>query len=400
MADEASPKSPSVKTQRRLFALSGNRCAFTDCPMRLVDPTTGSNVGEVCHIKGEKPSAPRYDPNQDDKARHGFDNLIVMCNVHHKIIDDTPERYPVELLTELKQKHESKQEGKEVVDDAMTEQFVTARKLKVGIGPTRLGKQQLAQICLFNSGPGPVYVAYWQVQWGPDGRKGARMSRSTVRGKLPVRIEEQDAVELLVEIGDNVEELTGIGVVDGDGHLWGAEDTALEVFKHQAIAHRLPPLPIDQSNDSSLEDCKVEIGTTAIVEGPRPRLEVWLKNNSDVPIPVRSAELSWKYDPPRSMPSPAGKPKAVETEARVTLSRQSHSTIVAPDEKTTFVLNVDDSQACFLVELCRGDVKDGDIRVEIMTPKGCGWAGTMDEIPGAVRAVAQKVLEKMHAIPS
>ena len=130
MADEANPKpvsAPSTKTQRHLFALSGNRCAFPDCQTRLVDRANKSNVGEVCHIKGDKPSSPRYDHNQSDSDRHGPDNLVIMCNVHHKIIDDNPEKYSVEYLTELKQKHESRQEGKEKVDEEMTEQFVAAQ---------------------------------------------------------------------------------------------------------------------------------------------------------------------------------------------------------------------------------------------------------------------------------
>src|SRR6185437_2919073 len=119
MSDGASPKSPSRPTQKRLFALSGNRCAFPDCPTPLTDRTpTGSVVGEVCHIKGEKPTAPRYDKNQSDEARHGFENLILLCNVHHKIVDDNVEEYSVDALTAMKERHETKLDGKESVDDA------------------------------------------------------------------------------------------------------------------------------------------------------------------------------------------------------------------------------------------------------------------------------------------
>lgn len=120
------PKSPSRPTIKRLFALSGNRCAVTDCPTRLVDRETGSIVGEVCHIKGEKPSAPRYDSAQDDYARHGFDNLILLCNVHHKVIDDHPPEYSVERLLAMKEAIETQQTGKEPVDDATSEAFVAS----------------------------------------------------------------------------------------------------------------------------------------------------------------------------------------------------------------------------------------------------------------------------------
>jgi len=90
-----------------------------------VDRVTGSVVGEVCHIKGERATAPRYDPEQDDHERHGFDNLILLCNVHHKIIDDNPESYTVERLLAMKENHETRQEGKEAVDDGSSETFTS-----------------------------------------------------------------------------------------------------------------------------------------------------------------------------------------------------------------------------------------------------------------------------------
>ncbi len=126
MSNQTGPTSPSRPTVKRLFALSGNRCAFPDCRTCLVDPATGSIVGEVCHIKGEKPSASRYDPDQDNHARHGFENLIVLCKTHHKVIDDNPKIYPVEDLLAMKERHEIQQEGKEHVDDVMSEAFTTA----------------------------------------------------------------------------------------------------------------------------------------------------------------------------------------------------------------------------------------------------------------------------------
>jgi hypothetical protein len=126
MARSKPPKAPSRPTVKRLFALSGNRCAFPGCPTPLVDRHTGSVVGEVCHIKGEKPSAPRYDLAQDDRDRHGFENLVLLCNVHHKVIDDGPGEFPVDRLVTMKQQHETRIDGKEFVDDATTKTFASA----------------------------------------------------------------------------------------------------------------------------------------------------------------------------------------------------------------------------------------------------------------------------------
>ena len=59
MAKVIGPKTPAVKTIKRLFALSSNRCAFHGCSTPLIDPTSGSILGVVCHIKGDKPTAIR-----------------------------------------------------------------------------------------------------------------------------------------------------------------------------------------------------------------------------------------------------------------------------------------------------------------------------------------------------
>jgi hypothetical protein len=102
----AAPTAPSAKTVKRLFALSGNRCAFPKCTTPLV--LEGANVGEVCHIKAARPDGPRYDEAQSDLERHGFDNLLLLCGVHHTVVDDDETAYTVDRVTTMKRSHESK----------------------------------------------------------------------------------------------------------------------------------------------------------------------------------------------------------------------------------------------------------------------------------------------------
>jgi hypothetical protein len=105
---------------------------MSGCETRLVDPETGSIVGEVCHIKGEKPTAPRYDETQDNAARHGFENLILLCNVHHKIIDDVPDQYPVQRLIDMKAAHENRPHTKESVTDELSVAFASVMVTSFG----------------------------------------------------------------------------------------------------------------------------------------------------------------------------------------------------------------------------------------------------------------------------
>ena len=64
-------------------------------------------VGEICHIKGKKPNAARYDPAQTRVERNDYDNLILLCALHHKVVDDDEESYPVERLRKMKVDHEA-----------------------------------------------------------------------------------------------------------------------------------------------------------------------------------------------------------------------------------------------------------------------------------------------------
>jgi len=98
---------PTPSTIKRLFAVSGNVCAFPGCTQPLIENNTV--VGEMCHIKGERPKAARYDPQQTDQERDSFENIILLCGTHHTIIDGDEKKYTVEVLANMKAEHESQQ---------------------------------------------------------------------------------------------------------------------------------------------------------------------------------------------------------------------------------------------------------------------------------------------------
>jgi hypothetical protein len=100
------PTGPSLPTVKRLFAHSGNRCAFPRCPEVLVQGSTV--VGKICHIKAANAKGPRYDPQQTAAERHGYDNLLLLCGKHHTVIDDDEEAYTVERVIKMKTDHESR----------------------------------------------------------------------------------------------------------------------------------------------------------------------------------------------------------------------------------------------------------------------------------------------------
>src|ERR1043165_3186489 len=98
--------SPSLKTVKRLFAVSRNRCGFPACEIPLVE-VSGTITGEIAHIRASSPNGPRYDSAQSDEDRNEFGNLMLLCSRHHTIIDTELEEYTVSVLEKMKREHEA-----------------------------------------------------------------------------------------------------------------------------------------------------------------------------------------------------------------------------------------------------------------------------------------------------
>ncbi|MBI1297323.1 hypothetical protein GC175_20475 [bacterium] len=98
----------SNKDRKILWSRSGNRCAI--CRQELVVDANGEDdnsvVGEECHIVARELAGPRGSDDLLPELRDSYDNLIILCRVHHKLIDDQPNTFSVDLLRNLKALHE------------------------------------------------------------------------------------------------------------------------------------------------------------------------------------------------------------------------------------------------------------------------------------------------------
>lgn len=97
-------------TVRRLDTLSGNECAHPECIKKLIAEDGISIISKICHIAAASKDGPRYDSSMTDDERRGFDNLILLCDEHHVIIDNKQNEgvYPTSLLRKWKIDHEKK----------------------------------------------------------------------------------------------------------------------------------------------------------------------------------------------------------------------------------------------------------------------------------------------------
>lgn len=96
----------SKKDLKKLWAESGNQCAFPDCEEQLVDFDYDSVLGEMSHIHARNSGGPRYDEKMHEDERESYSNRILLCRNHHKLVDDAPDQFPPELLQEWKETHQ------------------------------------------------------------------------------------------------------------------------------------------------------------------------------------------------------------------------------------------------------------------------------------------------------
>ena len=98
----------SDKTRKILWARSGNRCAYCRCELvqDRSDSDPESVIGDECHIVGQKIDGPRG-ANTDRGNIDEYENLVLLCKTHHKLVDDQPTKFSVEFLCSLKTVHEN-----------------------------------------------------------------------------------------------------------------------------------------------------------------------------------------------------------------------------------------------------------------------------------------------------
>jgi len=104
MASKARQIRPS--DTKKLFALSRNQCAHPECSNNMVSDDGEAVFGQIAHITAASDDGPRFDPKMTDEQRRSFDNLVLLCAEHHKIIDDNEDKYGVDLIKQWKDDHE------------------------------------------------------------------------------------------------------------------------------------------------------------------------------------------------------------------------------------------------------------------------------------------------------
>lgn len=108
----AKTKAPQ-KVQSALWARAAGRCQYRGCNQDLVGDLISGNkdalFGFIAHIVADSATGPRGDPVRSSKLAKSLDNLMLLCSVHHKLIDvDDEDGHPEPFLLVMKAEHEAR----------------------------------------------------------------------------------------------------------------------------------------------------------------------------------------------------------------------------------------------------------------------------------------------------
>lgn len=174
------PKGRDVPARTRLFLFvrAGGRCEFDGCNRYLIEhhlTKTEGNFAQMAHIWAFAHGGPRPRRGVRRKSAHAISNLMLLCPECHKLVDDHPDQYTVEVLRKHKKAHEDRIF---MLTDTKPDRHTVALALKARVGgdtvsvslsemqeavaPRYLGSRDVVEVDLTAIPDSPT-DAYWSV---------------------------------------------------------------------------------------------------------------------------------------------------------------------------------------------------------------------------------------------
>ncbi len=96
-----------------LWTRAGGRCEFFGCNEYLLEDeltTNQAKLADIAHIVARSTDGPRGDDPLPLSERNKFENLMLACTKHHRMIDNKllVSQFPKSLLTQYKRDHEAR----------------------------------------------------------------------------------------------------------------------------------------------------------------------------------------------------------------------------------------------------------------------------------------------------
>lgn len=163
-------------TRILLFSMAGGRCEFDGCGRYLLEhhlTKRAGNFAAVAHVCAFSGKGPRATKAMDSKSVNALPNLMLLCPSCHKLIDDDPVTFTVEVLREQKKVHEDRiymltatRPDRHTVAVALTATVadrkvsISTAEIQQAVAPRYVGDRDIVRIDL-NSVPEKATDAYW-----------------------------------------------------------------------------------------------------------------------------------------------------------------------------------------------------------------------------------------------
>lgn len=96
--------------QDLLWRLSAFRCNYPECQEELYrrgeQGDRHANIGKMAHIFAHSLKGPRPNPSGLSEDTNKYENLILLCSIHHDVVDAQINEHTVTLLRQWKRDHE------------------------------------------------------------------------------------------------------------------------------------------------------------------------------------------------------------------------------------------------------------------------------------------------------
>lgn len=109
--NQKSGRSYSQRTLKILWGRSAGRCALPSCRINLLVDATDYDpaviIGEIAHIEASSDAGPRANKSKSQKERDEYDNLILLCQNCHALLDGQKNTHSIEYIKQLRNDHEA-----------------------------------------------------------------------------------------------------------------------------------------------------------------------------------------------------------------------------------------------------------------------------------------------------
>jgi hypothetical protein len=146
----------SNKTRCTLWVKSAGRCQYRGCNNPLhQDILTKRNFNQayIAHIVADVAGGPRGDETRSPLLADDLSNLMLLCDIHHRLIDKIDvDGHPESLLLKMKKEHEDRIERVTAISPDMQSHIVTY-KANVGLHTPALNYETVSDFLLLEYYP-------------------------------------------------------------------------------------------------------------------------------------------------------------------------------------------------------------------------------------------------------